>query len=333
MRGDSGRISPRYLIVTVVAIFFSSIFSGMIGSHLTKAYVSNKLSQKLDQRSSAPSEASDKLLSICTSALEAKSSVAPTPTCPPQTPCAVCPEVPSASPPVPHNAASAAVTAAAAMAAADADAPKVPLIELPDGIKNVIINIGTNYNPIMPPEDDLTTMVIAVEPILETAARIKKHPRLSVILAAIASGDARFQTMQVHNVGGASSSLAAPTNKNAFWVGTKKDGWPSHQIVPVMSMATLLESIPKTVNIKHLKTDMQGFDFAAVSSAGRKIRRIPEVYAEVYVGTASYEGVKNDLWKDWEPYMKSMGYKRTTDNVKKRGEDNALWVREGTEEF
>jgi hypothetical protein len=71
----------------------------------------------------------------------------------------------------------------------------------------------------------------------------------------------------------------------------------------------------------------QGFDFAAVSSAGRGIRRIPEVYAEVYVGTASYVGVNNDLWKDWEPYMKEMGYNRTTNNVKKRGEDNAMWVR------
>lgn len=138
--------------------------------------------------------------------------------------------------------------------------------------------------------------------------------------------------MQVHNVGGASSSLAAPTNKKAFWAGTKNDGWPSHQIVPVLSMATLLSSIPSTINIKHLKTDMQGFDFAAVSSAGRNIRRIPEVYAEVYIGTASYEGVHNDLWKDWEPYMITMGYNRTTNNVKRRGEDNALWVRIGGEQ-
>jgi hypothetical protein len=63
--------------------------------------------------------------------------------------------------------------------------------------------------------------------------------------------------MQIHNKGGASSSLAAPTNKNAFWVGAKNDGWPSHQIVPVISMKTLIDSIPPSIKIVHLKTDMQ----------------------------------------------------------------------------
>jgi hypothetical protein len=83
--------------------------------------------------------------------------------------------------------------------------------------------------------------------------------------------------MRVHNMKGVSSSLAAPADPTLPWTGNHKDGWPPFQIVPVLSMTTLLDSIPREINIKHLKTDMQGFDFAAVSSAGRAIRRIPEV--------------------------------------------------------
>ena len=49
----------------------------------------------------------------------------------------------------------------------------------------------------------------------------------------------------------------------------------------------------------------------------------------MYHGTASYEGVNNDLEKDWDPYMTTIGFKRTSNNVKKRGEDNAEWEREG----
>lgn len=57
-----------------------------------------------------------------------------------------------------------------------------------------------------------------------------------------------------------------------------------------------------------------------------------QVYCEVYVGTASYEGVENDLHKNWDPYMKSIGYERISNNVKKRGEDNAEYKRIGEEE-
>jgi hypothetical protein len=57
-----------------------------------------------------------------------------------------------------------------------------------------------------------------------------------------------------------------------------------------------------------------------------------QIYCEVYVGTASYEGVHNDLNKDWDPHMKAMGYERKSNNVKKRGEDNALYARIGEDD-
>jgi len=218
------------------------------------------------------------------------------------------------------------------------------LVELPQGIKSVIINVGCNLDPIMPPEHDNTTMVIAVEPIIETASRIPKHPRLWVIAAAVAPGDAHLQTMKIHNVGGASSSLAAPKDKTAFWVGNSKaQGWPAAQIVPVISLSMLLAAIPRNVHIRHLKTDMQGFDFAAVSGAGRLLRRVPEVLTEVYLGSAEpYEGVSNSLKRDWEPYMQSVGYKKVARtekrtgaeryNWKKLGEDNVMWQRVGPDD-
>jgi hypothetical protein len=38
-----------------------------------------------------------------------------------------------------------------------------PMVKFPEGTKNVIINIGSNTDPIMPPENDPSTVVIAGE--------------------------------------------------------------------------------------------------------------------------------------------------------------------------
>jgi hypothetical protein len=70
-------------------------------------------------------------------------------------------------------------------------------VKLLPGIKHVIINIGSNVDPPLPPADNESIAVIAIEPVLGTAAKIAKHPRLYVICAAIADVT-RFQTINLY---------------------------------------------------------------------------------------------------------------------------------------
>lgn len=139
----------KYLVITAAACFFSAMLSGIMSSILTRSYVANKLLQQQE-------EMPHKLATLCAGYGQGHVSVAASTMhaaaaiCPPKEPCPVC-----------AAASVGAVGADAAPAAAGSSGDAHPLIELPEGIKNVIINIGTNYNPIMPPEDDPTTMVIA----------------------------------------------------------------------------------------------------------------------------------------------------------------------------
>lgn len=56
-------------------------------------------------------------------------------------------------------------------------------------------------------------------------------------------------------------------------------------------------------------TDMQGFDFEAVSSAGEELfARVPVLQTEVWrFDVMSYEA-HNDLCRDWLPFMTKLGY-------------------------
>ena len=70
-------------------------------------------------------------------------------------------------------------------------------IKLLPGIKHVIINVGSNVDPPFPPADNESIAVLAVEPVLGTAAKIAKHPRLYVICAAIAD-TTQFQSIYLY---------------------------------------------------------------------------------------------------------------------------------------
>ena len=188
-------------------------------------------------------------------------------------------------------------------AAAPAAAPR---LALPEQITSVIVNIGSNDDPPRPPKGDPSVAVIAVEPIPDAAARIKPHPRLFVIRAAVAPGPAHFAVLHTRNGGGVSSSLARPSSRNAQKPWSKNTQGDVY--VPVLPLRALLDAIPPHVNITHLVTDMQGFDYAALSDAGRAIRRVPDIVSEVYVGTSTYAGVANDLNRDWKPWAQRMGY-------------------------
>jgi hypothetical protein len=185
----------------------------------------------------------------------------------------------------------------------------VPLqhLDLPFGIKGVIINVGSNKDPPVPPKDNSSIHVIAVEPILNTARQIPNPDgRTHVIVTAIAGGPPRFQSMRIFNQDGQSTSLAAPSH-DSWWNTGNNRGGVEH--VTVMPMDMLLNSIPEHIDIVWLKTDMQGFDLEAIKSAGRKLLRVWKLTTEVHcTGLQSYAGAKNDLALDWLEYMDSIGF-------------------------
>jgi hypothetical protein len=258
-------------------------------------------------------------------------------------------------------------------------APWKPIIfKLPSAVKRVIINVGSNKDPPRPDvggAEDLA--VIAVEPVLKTAAAIPPHPRLYVITAAVsdATGFANFFT---YNDNGVSSSLSEVPDSakekgggyNRVWANDSRRGigYPPVAFVPVLTMRQLLDAVPDDVAISMLKTDMQGFDFAAVSPAGAALRRIDQIYAEVNCnGFANYptapcvgagEGFasaasasqprrqraargcththtprrkrrSNDYNRDWTPFMKTIGFAlNMTECGRIPQEANALWTRD-----
>lgn len=153
-------------------------------------------------------------------------------------------------------------------------------IEFPSSIKKIWINIGSHLDPPMPPDDE--TAVIAVEPVLKTAAGIPSHPHLYIITAAI-SDTPSFLKISIYN-SGMSSSLSVPDNIAAPWsLDNRKGGYPSFSIVPVLTLEMLLASIPDHLSIEWVKTDMQGFDLRAAKSASKStLRRIKKYQAELY---------------------------------------------------
>jgi hypothetical protein len=204
------------------------------------------------------------------------------------------------------------------------------MLEFPEHIKKLHINIGCNLDPPMPPDDDYSVGVLAVEPVLRTAARIPIHERLFILVCAIADSP-RFQSFHHYNAGGLSSSLSPLTNQGEWWkkytdVDPRKgfaarknpdfeEAKNVHQhtmsVVSVMSLKMLLHAIPPHIEITGLHTDMQGYDFLAIKSAAKSIHRVKNLQTEVHIKDKPYQGVSNDYDTDWVPYMKQMGYNLT----------------------
>ena len=109
-------------------------------------------------------------------------------------------------------------------------------------------------------------MTIAFEPIVPHL--VPKHPQVMVVPAAV-SDSTFLSTMYVYNTNGVSSSLSQP-NKKGWWNEKANLGEP--RIVPVITMKNVLAAIPKDVIIDMIDTDMQGYDFKAISSADDELR-------------------------------------------------------------
>lgn len=181
------------------------------------------------------------------------------------------------------------------------------LIELPAGTSKVIINIGSNLDPILPRSWENNTHSIAIEPVVGDL--ILSHPQLSVVKAAVDSSSG-LATMHVYNDYGVSSSFSKASSRQFWNSDPERDG--KSIIVPVISFQELLDSIPSNIEIAFIKTDMQGSDFRAVSSVGAYLRKrgVKRLKTEVYLDNVrTYENSENDFCLHWIPYMTSIGYR------------------------
>jgi FkbM family methyltransferase len=190
------------------------------------------------------------------------------------------------------------------------EALPVSLLDLPSSTKEIVINVGSNLDPIMP----AYTMgpcahSIAVEPIV--GCQIMEHRQLSVIHAAV-SGRPGVAYMTKNNFDGQSSSLAKVARED-FWNTDKERGDGKRIIVPVITLTSLLHAIPSTVKVSVLKTDMQGFDFTAIRAAGSALKdKVSHIINEVWLNDVYSYDVENDLCRDWLPFMTGLGYTLTT---------------------
>lgn len=203
-----------------------------------------------------------------------------------------------------------------------------------------------------PPRNDRSVAVIAVEPNVAIAHHMREtmqkrvHPSNFFVVNAAVSGKplaGRVATFHHYNSRGASSSLARvkkdEKGKDPSFADRGKHD-PSDQygpgpagvdFVPVIGLDALLKAIPMEVDIDILKTDAQGFDLDVIKSARRDtLRRVRMIKTETYlpgVAEKRYVGVKNELLKDWIPYMNKIGFRLVNPTKKEGAEYDAVWVR------
>ena len=134
--------------------------------------------------------------------------------------------------------------------------------------------------------------------------RIVSQPRVYVVPAAV-SDDTGLGMMGYYNHNGASSSLSVLAVGKAVGNATDRP----RIVVPVVTLAAVLASVPPSVSLEYLMTDMQGHDFRALRSAGSALRRVPYIKTEVWLRRQyEYEGAHNDFCSDFLPLMLSLGY-------------------------
>ena len=182
----------------------------------------------------------------------------------------------------------------------------ISLLDIPRSTKQLIMNVGTSIDPIMPPKSyGPCSHSIAIEPIV--GHDIQPHKQLSVIHAAV-SDKPGLTSMNIYNTGGQSSSLAKPSKQN-YWNSNTGRGDGRTIFVPVITLSSLINAIPNTTEISLLKTDMQGFDYVAIKEAGSILtKRVKHIMTEVWMNDHYTYFATNDLCRDFMPLMTSLGY-------------------------
>ena len=259
-----------------------------------------------------------------------------------------CPPSSAAPAPLAHHAVAPAAIAAPPRAPVPPPADSVPalntLFEFPPEIKRVIINVGSWLDPPKPSAPDMA--VIAVEPNLNTAYNVRNehgHPRMWVVTAAV-SDKAGFANFFTYNQHGVSSSLTAMSEKNKHdpnlpmggaWAQDQRReaSYPPVAFVPVLTLTQLINAVPPNLTIIGLKTDLQGYDFVAISSAGPALQRVEQIFCEINCKGFTYnpDAPQNDYDVVWKSFMPSIGFTLDTRFMCGDGpaETNALFVNNG----
>lgn len=99
----------------------------------------------------------------------------------------------------------------------------------------------------------------------------------------------------------------------------------------MLSLDALLKAVPSRVRIRVLKIDAQGYDLGIVKSASvQQLARVERIMAETYlpgIARVRYEGVVNELHRDWMPFMEERGFRLENSPRGRGGEFDAVWVR------
>jgi Methyltransferase FkbM domain len=184
-------------------------------------------------------------------------------------------------------------------------------LDLPPGTTKVILNIGSNIDPILPRiADGPCAISIAFEPLVYSL--IDYHPQLYVIPSAVTSDTTGVSTMYDYGRKSVSSSLLKairPAKWNGGLTGEKGGGRP--RLVPILRLVDILDAIPSHLPISFLMTDVQGHDFELIQSAIQTIRRrgVRALQTEVFLDQmVTFQNATNDLCLHWMPLMTEHGY-------------------------
>lgn len=212
---------------------------------------------------------------------------------------------------------------------------------------SLMINVGPNTSPLTPPKDK-SVGVLAVEANIAIASYLKTKMKNSypgqffVVNSALSSAPiaGSFANFHFYNRNGLSSSLSQAIRPtwNSKKIYDSSFGSAGIDIVPVLSLGTLLNAIPNNITISLLKTDTQGHDFSVVQSATtQQLQMIEKIISETYLADHrhTYQGVQNDLEKDWIPFMSSIGFRLSNppDSLNRKrfegskGEYDAVWIK------
>ena len=124
------------------------------------------------------------------------------------------------------------------------NAPSLVFLDLPLSVKEIIINVGSNLDPIMPAyTTGPCALSIAIEPIV--GCKIRNHCQLSVLNAAVS--DKLGVASMIKNNGDCVSLSLAEVAKNDSWNTDKECGDGKRVIVPVITLSSVLNVIPGRV--------------------------------------------------------------------------------------
>ena len=222
-------------------------------------------------------------------------------------------------------------------------------LALPLAVKRVRINVGPHTSPLLPAAARGDVAVVAVEPNVGVAHALREAyqrgrfaGRFFVVAAALGGGGARggsVGSLRYYNAGGMSSSLAEAARPGSGFADRARNGPGARfgpgeggvDFVPVLSLEAVLRAVPRRVDVELVKIDAQGFDLEIVKGASRQtLRRVRKIVAETYlpgVAEARYKGVRNELQRDWVPYMRSVGFELQNPTDRVGAEYDAVWVR------